>query len=297
LDVRAFEDDRIFEQVRLVDFYRYCDVGMDEMLEYLARTVPWIRPSDTGRSTNCLINDLGIHVHLKERGYHSYALPYSWDVRLGHKTRAAALEELDDDIDPANVHRLLAAVGYDQHRIAAGDAQTSLVGFYVASTDVTDQAVQERLAERLPSPLIPARLQRVDSIPLNANGKVDEQALLGDVAERTTQAAYRSPQGPVEEFLAGVWHEELGAERVGSDDGFFNLGGTSLTAMQVMVRLCREFDIDLPLATIFTHPTLRELARAAEDRILADVEDDPLDVRHRAAGAATPSRAETRSIP
>ncbi len=45
--------------------------------------------------------------------------------------------------------------------------------------------------------------------------------------------------------------------------------------MQVMVRLCREFDIDLPLATIFTRPTLGELARAAEDRILADVADDP----------------------
>jgi hypothetical protein len=41
-----------------------------------------------------------------------------------------------------------------------------------------------------------------------------------------------------------------------------------------MVRLCREFDIDLPLATIFTHPTLSELARAAEDRILADVAED-----------------------
>jgi hypothetical protein len=65
---RVFADDRIFEEVQFVDFYRYCDVGIDEMLAYLDRTVPWVRPADTGRSTNCLINDVGIYVHRKERG-------------------------------------------------------------------------------------------------------------------------------------------------------------------------------------------------------------------------------------
>lgn len=294
LDVRAFQDDRIFDQVRFVDFYRYCDVGMDEMLRYLADKVSWVRPSDTGRSTNCRINDLGIFVHRKERGYHSYALPYSWDVRLGHKTREAALDELDDDIDPANVRRLLAEVGYDEQRIAAGGDQTALVGFYVASGDLTEDDLRQRLAERLPAQLIPPRLQRVDEIPLTANGKVDEHALAADVVERTARAAYRAPEGPVQEFLAGVWQEELGVERVGSGDGFFDLGGTSLIAMQVMVRLCREFDIDLPLATIFTHPTLEALAGAAEDRILADVTEE---TGGPAAGAAAPRRAGSRQVP
>lgn len=287
LDVRAFEDDRIFEQVQVVDFYRYCDVGMDEMLGYLGRTVPWIRPADTGRSTNCLINDLGIYVHRKERGFHNYALPYSWDVRLGHKTRAAALEELDDDIEPATVRRLLAEVGYDEQRIAAAGEQVSLVGFYVASEAVAEQDLRQALAERLPAPLIPAQLRRVDAIPLTANGKVDEQALSSQLTERTAATAYRPPDGPVEEFLAGVWREELDVPRVGSGDSFFDLGGTSLTAMQVMVRLCREFDITLPLATIFSRPTLGALARAAEDQILADVATDPdgLDTEPAGPGA------------
>ena len=66
---------------------------------------------------------------------------------------------------------------------------------------------------------------------------------------------------------------DLPGERVGAADSFFALGGTSLVAMQMMVRLCREFDITLPLATIFTRPALGDLARAAEDRILADVGD------------------------
>jgi amino acid adenylation domain-containing protein len=274
LDVRAFGDDRIFDAVKVVDFYRYCDVALDEMLSYLSRTVPWVRPADTGRSTNCLINDVGIYVHRQERGYHSYALPYSWDVRLGHKTRDAALDELNDDIDPDHVRRMLAAIGYDEARISSAGEQAALVGFYVTREAVRDEEIRRQLADRLPAHLVPAHLQRVDDIPLTANGKVDEQALLRAAPDGgVNRAAYAAPEGPVAEFLARVWQEELGLDRVGSTDSFFALGGTSLVAMQVMVRLCREFDITLPLSTVFTHPKLSDLAREAEDRILADVEE------------------------
>jgi amino acid adenylation domain-containing protein len=274
LDVRAFGDDRIFDEVRVVDFYRYCDVALDDMLSYLSRTVPWVRPTDTGRSTNCLINDVGIYVHRKERGYHSYALPYSWDVRLGHKTRDAALRELDDDIDPAHVRRMLTEIGYDEARISAPGDQAALVGFYVTPESVGDEQIRQQLAERLPAHLVPVHLERVDDIPLTPNGKVDEQALLRSTLDGgVSRAPYAPPEGPVAEFLASIWQEELGVDRVGSGDSFFALGGTSLVAMQVIVRLCREFDITLPLSTVFTHPKLRDLAREAEDRILADAEE------------------------
>ena len=272
LDVEVFRDDRIFEDVRFVDFYRYCDVGMEELYAYLARTVPWIRPAETGRSTNCLINDVGIYVHKKERGFHNYAQPYSWDVRLGHKTREAALDELDDEIDVARVRRILAGIGYDEERLGARDEQTALEAFYVASGEIPDEELRRRLGERLPAQLVPLRLQRVESIPLTASGKVDEPALLSE-AGGAARTAHRAPEGPVAEYLAAVWQEELGIERAGADDSFFELGGTSLTAMQVMIRLCREFAIDLPLSTLFTHPTLAALARAAEERILADMSD------------------------
>jgi hypothetical protein len=86
LDATMFEDDAVFDKVQFVDFYRYSDVSLEDMLIYLDEKVGWIRPTDTGRSTNCLINQLGIYVHKKEKGYSNYSLPYSWDVRLGHKT-------------------------------------------------------------------------------------------------------------------------------------------------------------------------------------------------------------------
>ena len=101
-----FDDDEVFHQIEIIDFYRYHDVPLDELLEFLDTHVPWVRPSDTGRSTNCLINNTGIYVHRKERRFHNYALPYSWDVRLGHKTRQAALAELDDEIDVVQVRNI-----------------------------------------------------------------------------------------------------------------------------------------------------------------------------------------------
>ncbi len=274
IDVRAFNDDRIFEEVAVVDFYRYSDVALADMLSYLARAVPWIRPADTGRSTNCLINDVGIYVHQKERGYHSYALPYSWDVRLGHKTREAALRELNDDIDAGHVRRILADIGCDEEQLSAPGEQPALVGFYVTRGATTAEQLRQQLAGCLPAQMVPMQLQRVDAIPLTSNGKVDEQALLRAApAAAASRETYAAPDGPVAEFLARIWQEDLGVERVGAADSFFSLGGTSLVAMQMMVRLCREFDITLPLATIFTHPALGDLARVAEDRILADAGD------------------------
>jgi amino acid adenylation domain-containing protein len=289
LDVSIFEDDRIFSEIQFVDFYRFVDVGMDELYSYLKKKVPWVRPRDTGRSTNCLINDIGIHIHKEERGFHNYALPYSWDVRLGHKNREDALAELDDDIDLDHVQRTLTEIGYDEDRAAAESDHTALEAFYVASRDLPDHELRHQLGELLPAQLIPVHLQRVDAIPLTASGKIDERALRALSSDRLSDTPYRPPEGPVAEYLAGIWQEELGAERVGADDGFFELGGTSLTAMQVMLQLCQEFNIDLPLETMFTHPVLGELARVAEDKILADVAEIPETEQQRLLGEADAS--------
>jgi acyl carrier protein len=273
IDTAAFQRDEIFDDVRVIDFYRYCDVAMDEMLSYLDRTVPWVRPADTGRSSNCLINDTGIYVHRLERGFHNYAQAYSWDVRLGHKTRQAALEELDDNIDPERVRRMLLQIGYDERRLAPAAEATGLIAFYVASEDVMDAELRRQLAEHLPVHLIPQQFQRVASIPLTINGKVDEAALLRSVAgSGPARPHFVAPSGEVAEFLARVWEEELDVEAIGASDSFFALGGTSLIAMQVIVRVSRTFDVEVPLATLFTHPRLADLAHVVEDLILADDE-------------------------
>ncbi|MCG8455895.1 MAG: phosphopantetheine-binding protein, partial [Holophagales bacterium] len=249
--------------------------SMGELYAYLRAKVPWVRPEDTGRSTNCSINDAGIYVHQAERGFHNYALPYSWDVRLGHKTREAAMEELDDQLDEARVRQMLAEVGYEPGSASRGET-TTLEAFYETSPSApepTADALRRHLAGLLPAPLVPSRLQRVDALPLTPHGKVDHEALARQSEPSgATPRPYTPPEGPVARALAELWQRELALDRVGAHDHFFELGGTSLTAMAVMLGLCEEFDIDLPLETIFANPTLEGLARQAEDRILADAE-------------------------
>ncbi len=272
LDVEIFQDDAIFDQIRFVDFYRYLDVGLSEVLAYLQRKVPWVRPEDTGRSTNCLINDVGIYVHQQQRGYHNYALPYSWDVRLGHKTLQEARSELEDSIDVERVRHILAEIGCQPEAMMTGTSGGPLVAYYVADGEVSDQALRRHLRQHLPAALVPTHLRRLPSLPLTVQGKVDASALPAIELEGFAERPYRMPEGPVEAFLAEVWQELLAVPRVGADDSFFELGGTSLAAMEVMIRLGREFAIDLPLETLFAHRALGDLARVAEDRILADVE-------------------------
>ena len=108
-----FRDDSIFDEIELIDFYRYWSASLTEMLSFLQQQTPWVRPADTGRSSNCLINDVGIFVHRRERGFHNYALPYSWDVRLQQKDREQAIEELNDEIDVDRVTEILQDIAYD----------------------------------------------------------------------------------------------------------------------------------------------------------------------------------------
>ncbi|MGH7506105.1 MAG: amino acid adenylation domain-containing protein [Longimicrobiales bacterium] len=268
-----FRQDAIFEEVGFLDFYRYCDVELDEMLAYLGQHVPWIRPADTGRSTNCLINQAGIFVHLRERGFHNYAFPYSWDVRVGHKDRDAALAELRDEIDPYEVRRILTEIGYTAPVASpAGDAEVRLVGYYVAADPLPPESLRAHLARILPEPMIPQHFVRVERIPLTASGKVDRRALPDPDATRPLlPTVYLAPRTPLEERVERIWADVLRLERVGVEDGFLDLGGNSLLAIQVIARVNQAFDVDLPLRSAFEASTVAALARLVEDALLAEV--------------------------
>ncbi|MGI9667166.1 MAG: condensation domain-containing protein, partial [Acidimicrobiia bacterium] len=240
LDVSVFDDETVFDEVTYVDFYRYVDVGLAELYSYLDRRVPWVRPSDTGRSTNCLINDVGIYYHRKTRGYHNYALPYSWDVRMGHKTRDAAIDELDDEIDVAEVARMLDEIGFPDD-VTGSDSGRSLVSYYVAPVEIPTPKIREHMAATLPRQLVPSRVVRLDALPLTANGKVDRKQLPAADAQRPDmETAFVAPQSDAELLLARIWEQVLGVEGIGIRDNYFDLGGDSITAVQIIARAHRH---------------------------------------------------------
>ncbi len=238
LNCGMFDTDDIFDEIEFVDFYRYCDVPLDEVYAYLATFAPWTRPKDTGRSTNCLINDVGIHVHKRRRGFHNYALPYSWDVRMGHKSREAALEELDDQIDEDRVSQILEDIGFDEPVGGHGTTESQLLCYLVTSEAVAPTELRRFLAEHLPREMIPAQFVQVSSIPLTPNGKVDRKALLDlEIGrEAPKDAGSVAPRNAVEASLRRIWGDILELERLGVEDNFFDLGGDSIAAIRIASR-------------------------------------------------------------
>ena len=264
LDVTVFQDDAIFEQIQYLDYFRYTDVTLDEMYDYLNNIAPWIRPSDTGRSTNCLINDAGIYVHKKERGYHNYALPYSWDVRLGHKERDAALEELDDEIDQQKVDDILKRVGYQYQKPNTNlSREDVLVAYYSGPAEIQKNTLQSHLAKTLPKEYIPSQFIWLKELPLSKNGKIDRDALpKPQQSIRELTVDYIAPSSEVETTLAGLWGQLLGIKEVGIADNFFDLGGDSIVNIQI-VAAARETGIDISPQQVFDYPTIQELAQVA----------------------------------
>ncbi len=274
LDVEMFQDDRVFDEIQFVDFFRYTDVELDEMYDFLSTRVPWVRPQDTGRSTNCLINEAGIYVHQRERGYHNYAHPYSWDVRLGHKTREEALQELDDDLRMPMVHQMLDEVGYTARGPSDDPSEARLAAYYVAEPGVDGiEALRDYLAGILPRHMIPTYFVQLDEIPLTPNGKIDRKALPNPTGENLNlRAAYVAPESDLEQQLAALWSQTLGTVRIGIHDNFFELGGASIPAVQVAARIREAFAIDFTVGSFFEFPTIAQQCEIVEELLIGQLE-------------------------
>ncbi|XXX82517.1 amino acid adenylation domain-containing protein [Sorangium sp. So ce134] len=123
------------------------------------------------------------------------------------------------------------------------------------------------LAQRtLPSFMVPSAFVRLDALPTSPNGKVDRRALPAPGGARTELGRpFVAPRSELEEALAGLWKELLRVERVGVHDSFFELGGSSLHAVQLFSRLRGAFGIDAGFHELFARPTVAGLAALAKE--------------------------------
>jgi amino acid adenylation domain-containing protein len=148
-----------------------------------------------------------------------------------------------------------------------GPVWKKLVAYVVfkAEAPAATEQLRDYLRSKLPDYMVPSLFIPLSSIPLTTNGKVDLAALPAAIPERLISGGeYVAPHTPVEEMLAGIWSEVLGAQRVGINDNFFELGGHSLLAAQVLTRLREVFKIDFPLIGLFEAPTVADLAGRIE---------------------------------
>ncbi|MCP3800879.1 amino acid adenylation domain-containing protein [Allokutzneria sp. A3M-2-11 16] len=140
--------------------------------------------------------------------------------------------------------------------------QKRLVAYLGVSGVLDDLDLRAHLRRELPEYMVPSVFVSLPELPLTINGKLDSRALPEpDSATRSdTAATSAAPQNPTEEALAAIWAGVLDLHTVGRDENFFDLGGHSLKAAQLVVRIQETFQLNLPLRTLFERPTVAKLA-------------------------------------
>jgi len=170
----------------------------------------------------------------------------------GHRVEAGEIEAVLERYP--GVRQALVTTRPD----AVGNAE--LVGYVeTGTTPVSVPEIRQHLAAWLPVHMLPARLHAMQRFPLLPNGKVD-RSRLPMAAEGLSEPGGEAPATETERVLAAIWCELLNVATVQRRDDFFALGGQSLLAMSLLGRVERQTGVRIPVASVFRHPTLAELA-------------------------------------
>jgi len=144
-----------------------------------------------------------------------------------------------------------------------------MVAYYVSRQELEVGQLHDFLSEILIAETIPNYFVHLNKLPLTINGKIN-YAMLPSLEEAKQKLArtHTAPRTPQEKILADIWSEVLGIERVGIDENFFTLGGHSLLATQIIHRINRTFQVDLPMRVIFDESTIAGLSLLIEETLI-----------------------------
>jgi len=147
------------------------------------------------------------------------------------------------------------------------DSEPEVLAFVAAAeAALAPTPLFQQLRKKLPAYMLPAQIHRFDTLPLLPNGKVDRQQLLQLATSCThlLRGPYQPPFTPTEATLAELFARALGLARVGRDEDFFQLGGHSLVAMQLVDMIQQATGAQLTVRDLLLAPTVEALARHVE---------------------------------
>lgn len=134
------------------------------------------------------------------------------------------------------------------------------IGAYVAAKpgmEIKEEEIRHHLQEHLPRYMVPAQFVVLDSLPKTPNGKIDRKALPEPVC---VGVKGRRAQTETEQMIATIWADVIRVDEIGAEENFFDLGGHSLIATQIISRIRQTFAVELPLRTLLENPTVAGLA-------------------------------------
>jgi amino acid adenylation domain-containing protein/non-ribosomal peptide synthase protein (TIGR01720 family)/FkbM family methyltransferase len=177
-----------------------------------------------------------------------------WQVKVrGHRIELQEIEAVLSE--HRSVRQCIVVASEDEGR------GKRLLAYVVGETEVTAPSLKRYVRERLPEYMVPEAILVLEEMPLTANGKIDRGKLPGGLhLGRQVEEEYVEARTPIEELAVGIYEEVLRLDRVGIRDNFFEIGGHSLLAMQVISRVRDTFRVEIEVRSIFEEPTVEGLA-------------------------------------
>ena len=179
--------------------------------------------------------------------------------RLDHQVKIRGhrieLGEIESVLRKVPEVREVLVVAEDQ------DGDSRLCAYWVGAA--AREAVVEAARRALPAYMVPSSYVVLETFPLTPNGKIDRKSLprAADAARGAAEAGtIKLPGNDIETRLASIWAQGLRRDQIGVDQDFFTLGGTSVLAVEICVRIEKETGVEIPLATFFEAPTIERLA-------------------------------------
>lgn len=134
------------------------------------------------------------------------------------------------------------------------------------SVDVTSQ-LRSYMKAKVPDYMIPAVFVQLVEFKLTGSGKINRQSLpVPDQSRPVLLEGFVAPRNDLEKTIAKIWREVLALEQIGIHDDFFDVGGNSLLAMQIIAKVSNTFEVYLPLHSLFDRPTIAGLAENVASR-------------------------------
>ena len=143
------------------------------------------------------------------------------------------------------------------------------------------EALRSFIRHKLPEHMVPGGFSTLDSLPLNSNGKIDRGALPTEpIGDRGGMTGIMRPRNPVEIQIIRIWHDLLGTTDIGVTQNFFDVGGHSLMAAQMMTEIETIFGKKLPLQILwYGEGTVEDLALRLTETDSSDLWSRPVPIK------------------
>lgn len=146
-----------------------------------------------------------------------------------------------------------------------------IITYFVETRKVTEEDLIKYLRNSLPFYMIPKKLVKMDSLPINNNGKIDKSKL-PSVNLKNIEEEYIEPKTATEKQLSSIWKELFNSDKIGANYNFFHIGGDSLLAIKLSAIILSIFNISITVEELFNNPTIKELASIIDSKKNTNIE-------------------------